>query len=372
MESFIQSLRVTHHQPPRFDTPVSDSTLGPTDLHDPSVLRVRTNDGCEGIALTTFIESRIIRTVLTAIVLGERVRDWPRVRQRAFWALRDLGHAGVAMNALSSLDIAVHDALGQLDDTPLWQRFTPSRPRVTAYGSGGWTSLSVDALVSEMARLVQRGFTTVKMRVGLDHGCRPKEDVERVRTVRDAIGPDIALAVDANQCWDTNTALRVAREIAEYNIAWIEEPVFAHDRQAAAVFRRESPIPLACGESERLAVGFRDLLAHEAVDILQPQPQCCGGVTGWREALTLAEGAGLGVNCGGPSFLTCQLAAGTREPSLCEYLVPHMDTLALYFREKPGLQGHEFVLNPVAGNGLRLDEEFLRTHPAHAGWERST
>lgn len=371
MDLHIQSLRVTHHNGPKFDTPAYDSTLGPFEDFSPSVLRVRLGDGREGNALTTYIEGRVIRTVLAPIVLGRSVRDWPELRERCFWAIRNLGHAGLAMNALSSLDIAAHDLLGQLAGEPLWHTGGDRRSRVEAYGSGGWVNLKNDQLVSFMNGLVQRGFKTVKMKIGVDQGCSPDKDIERVKIVRDAIGHDVALAVDANQCWDASTAIRVAKAIADYNIAWFEEPVFAWDRQAAAVFKRQSPIPLASGESERLPVGFRELIAMDAVDIVQPQPLCCGGVTGWREVATIAGGAGLPIYGGGPSFLTCQLLATAPGAVLCEYLVPHMDALTQYYKEKPALDGSMFLLKESPGHGLRLDDEYLRTHPGAAGWERS-
>ncbi len=371
MSETIRSIRVTHHRMPPFDRPVSDATMGPFTDFSPSVLRIRTSDGHEGVGLTTPIESDVIRTVLAPILLGQPVRAWPDLRLRCFWAIRNLGHAGLAMNALSGVDLAMHDLLGRLDGVPVW-RISPDTPsRVEVYGSNGWTNQTIDELAASMVALVHCGFRTLKMKIGIDFGRHPDEVVQRVRAVRDAVGPDIELAVDANQCWDASTALRVAREIAELNIAWFEEPVFAWDRQAAAVFKRESPIPLASGESERLPVGFRDLIAHDAVDILQPQPLCCGGVTGWREVAELAAGAGLPLYAGGPSFVTCQLLAGARTPTLCEYLVPHMDTLARYFRTTPDLDGTSFILHDGPGLGLALDDEHLRTHPGPTGWERT-
>lgn len=370
MDIMIRSLRTTHHKAPAFTLPLHDSTLGPFERFSPSVLRVHIDGGREGISLTTPLESEIIRQVLAPVVLGHPLTAWPTLRQRAFWAIRNLGHAGMAMNALSSLDVAIHDLLGQMENVPLWRQAGGEHRRMEAYGSGGWTNLSRDVLVQSMVDLVHRGFRTVKMKVGVDFGLRPAEDIERVRLVRDAIGPDVGLAVDANQCWDAATGLRVAGEIAELNIAWFEEPVFACDRQAAAVFRRESPIALASGESERLALGFRDLIGLQAVDIVQPQPLVCGGVTGWREAAALATAANLPINAGGPSFLTCQLLAAVPGAGPCEYLEPFMDTLSNYFRHKPRLENGHLVMDDLPGNGLQLDEEYLRLHPGAAGWER--
>lgn len=369
METTIQSLRVTHHQPPPFIRPVCDSTLGPLETFNPSVLRIRTSDGLDGLSLTTYIEGRLIRTVLAPIVLGSPVRRWEHTREKAFWALRHLGHDGLAMNALSSLDIAVHDLLARMDHLPLWRKNESSQPRAAAYATAGWTNLTHDQLVASMYELVERGFTTVKMKIGVNGGRDPDRDVERVHLVRDAVGPDVALAVDANQCWDASTAVEVARRIADDQIAWFEEPVFAFDRRAAIQFRKESPIPIASGESEHLPVALADLIARGGVDIAQAQPFCCGGVTGYEEMEALARGDELTFMASGPSFFTATLAARTDPPVLCEYVVPHMDTLAFYFRRRPRLDNAMFHLGEQAGWGLETDDEFLRTHPGPHGWE---
>ncbi len=371
MDITIRSVRVTHHQPPPYDRPIHDATCGPFPTFNPSLLRLRTDDGYEGLSLTTYIESRVLRSVVAPLLLGMPLDRWAETRERVFWALRYVGHDGLGMNVLSSVDVAVHDILAKWERRPIWQREDgASVPRVETYATAGWVNESDDELIASMLALVDRGFTTVKMKVGVDGGRSPDRDVERVRLVRDALGPDVALAVDANQCWTVDTALDVARRIAEYQIAWFEEPVFAFDRKAAIRFKAESSIPLASGESEHLPVAFGDLIEREGVDLVQVQPFCCGGVSGFHGVADIAQRAGRICMTTGPSFFTASLAAAARPPLLCEYVVPAMDTLADYFAQRPRLDNGVFHLGEDPGFGLTLDEEYLRTHPGNTGWER--
>jgi L-alanine-DL-glutamate epimerase-like enolase superfamily enzyme len=365
----VAALRLTCVRPPPFPKPLFDATAGPFETFAPSVLRIDTSDGHQGIALVEPLAGPIVRDVLASHLLHQRVTTWPALRELCFWTIRNLGHAGLAMDALSSVDIAMHDLLGQIEGRALHKRLRIKRQRAPAYGSGGWVNLTTDELVAAMVAMRDRGFELVKMKVGVDQGRNPRADIDRVRAVRAAIGDDTKLAVDANQCWDAPTAVDVANRITDCRIEWFEEPVFAFDRAAAAEFAREAPIPLAAGESERLTVGFLEAIAADAVDILQPQPMHCGGITGFAEVVEAARRAWRTVVGSGPSFLTCQLLPGEPHPVMTEYLVDFMDSLASYFATAPKLTDGIFELPADPGNGMRLDEDFIKTHAAPGGWE---
>ncbi|MFO1144371.1 MAG: mandelate racemase/muconate lactonizing enzyme family protein [Amaricoccus sp.] len=153
------------------------------------------------------------------------------------------------------------------------------RSRIPVYASGGWASYDDDHLVAEMQDMVAQGYRMVKFKIGYDGGGQPNRDVERVRKVREALGPDIGIMIDANNCWDAATAVQFGNRVREYNPMLLEEPVFADDIPGLARFKRGCDIPLGSGEHEYTKWGVRDLLIAEAADVVQADGARVGGYT---------------------------------------------------------------------------------------------
>jgi L-alanine-DL-glutamate epimerase-like enolase superfamily enzyme len=217
------------------------------------------------------------------------------------------------MMAISGIDIALWDIIGQATRTPLYRLLGGYRDTLTVYASAGFYAgpKDVTALAEEFAGYAERGFRYVKMKVGrnpevllnplhdmpaADYATTSlEEDVERVRAVREAIGPKVQLAIDANNAWTPSVALRFMREVERFNIFWLEEPVATEDIEGSALVAHHLDTPVAGYETETGLAGFRELIARRAVDIVQPDVIWTGGITECRKIAALAQAYGLPV-----------------------------------------------------------------------------
>ena len=184
---------------------------------------------------------------------------------------------GMVMEAIAGVDIAVWDVKAQALGVPVYQALGAMRSEVRAYGSGGWAP--GDEAEAEMAGYAAKGFSAVKMRVVGRDGFSIENTVRRVQAARRGIGPDVELMVDAHGSLDVSTAIRLAKELEEYDIAWFEEPVSPDDHHGQALVRQATKIPIASGEREFTRHDFLDLMEHGALDIAQPDVARAGGFT---------------------------------------------------------------------------------------------
>jgi L-alanine-DL-glutamate epimerase-like enolase superfamily enzyme len=207
---------------------------------------------------------------------------------------RNLGQPGIAACAVSAVDVALWDLKARLLGVSLVDLLGPVREAVPVYGSGGFTSLSVEELQRQLAGWVEDGIAAVKMKVGRE----PAADPERVAAARQAIGHDIALLVDANGACTRRQALALAERFAEHGVSWFEEPVSSDDVEGLRWLRDRAPagIEITAGEYAWRTVDFRRLLAAEAVDVMQPDATRCGGVSGFLAAATLCRAHGVPVS----------------------------------------------------------------------------
>jgi L-alanine-DL-glutamate epimerase-like enolase superfamily enzyme len=210
----------------------------------------------------------------------EPTAAWDRMR----WQLREAG-GGVTTLAMSAIDIGLWDMRAKAAGLSLVDLIGRQRDQVPAYASGVNRHLSMDELTEQVRRWLEAGHTRFKIKVGLPS---MDEDVRRVAAVRQLIGPDRLLMVDANQLWDLPTARRAARELAVFDIFWLEEPLPAEDFQAYARLRAGIDVPLAAGESLYTEAQFRDLLLAGAVDFVQPNVCRVGGITPFLRIARLA------------------------------------------------------------------------------------
>ena len=208
---------------------------------------------------------------------------------------RDLAAAGASMAQVSAVDIALFDLMGKAVGRPCHQLLGGAvRERVPAYASGLFLLSESDpvmGLEAEAAGYAEAGFPAVKMKIG--HG--PRNDAARVAAVRQAIGPGVLLAVDANCAYDRSTALESIRSISEQGIYWYEEPVPPTEVEAYREIRAASGLRIAGGEALEGLSAFRDLVSKRALDIVQPDISIAGGFTVCRQVAALASAHGVQV-----------------------------------------------------------------------------
>lgn len=201
-------------------------------------------------------------------------------------AVRNLGLSGIAMMAVSAVDAALWDLKAKLIGLPLVDLLGGARSRVPVYGSGGFTSYTVDELQRQLGDWVEQGILRVKMKIGSD----PKEDPERIVRAREAIGPRAELFVDANGGYSRKQALALAERMTSSDVTWFEEPVVHQDRTGLRLIRDRAPsgMDIAAGEYCFTIDDFRQVLEEGAVDVLQADATRCG-ITGFLQAAALCE-----------------------------------------------------------------------------------
>jgi D-galactarolactone cycloisomerase len=230
--------------------------------------------------------------------MGQDPRAMGRLWHEMYSATRDFGQKGTYIEAMSALDIAMWDIAGKASNQSVSQMLGGAfRESVSAYATGcyyrGENFLGANEdwskLGEEAASYMNGGFRTLKMKVGL---LEVDRDLERVAAVREAIGPECALLVDANHAYNRKTALRMGRGLERYDVRWFEEPIVPEDREGYRMLRSALDVPIAGGECEYTRYGFRDLIAGGCVDIAQPDICVAGGLSEWMKIVALGDSFG--------------------------------------------------------------------------------
>jgi L-alanine-DL-glutamate epimerase-like enolase superfamily enzyme len=233
----------------------------------------------------------LIRDLLADVVKGRDAMDVPGAWGAMVRAIRNLGRAGIASMAISAVDAALWDLKAKLLDLPLASLLGRVRDSIPAYGSGGFTSYDDNQLRDQLGGWASQGLRMVKMKIGRD----PADDPRRMRVAREAIGPDVALFIDANGALSRKQALAMAGTAAELGVAWFEEPVSSDDLDGLNLIRDRAPagMDVAAGEYGYDLWYFRRMLEAGAVDVLQADATRCGGITGFLRASALCEARSL-------------------------------------------------------------------------------
>jgi L-alanine-DL-glutamate epimerase-like enolase superfamily enzyme len=254
--------------------------------------RVQTENGLVGSGVTgRFLAEQVAALLgqgIAEAVRGADARLVESIGPRLVARYNPRGATGVFVAALSALDMALWDLRARALEEPLWRLLGGARSAVPCYATVGLPGYATAELVAVCRAAIEDGFAGVKMLVAA--GGRPvEEDAERVRAVREAIGPRAALMLDANCGMAVAAAKRLALLVEACDIAWFEEPVLGNDIEALATLRRSVRLPIAAGQMVQSITWFRDALTRGAVDWLQPNAAFCGGVSGMLRILALAE-----------------------------------------------------------------------------------
>lgn len=264
------------------DKPVG-SMLGQIASFGCILVFVRCDDGSVGENLVFTLNDRrtkVLRQMvdeLAELVIGRDAGHIADFWSRAWKDINFVGHTGIPVMAISAIDGALWDALGKSLGVPLYRLLGGARASIPVYHSGGmWLTLTEAELVAEAEQFAASGFKAMKMRLGSPD---PMLDVTRVRAVRKAIGPTVALMADANQGLTAPSAIRLGRLLEEFNLAWFEEPLPAWDLRGSADVAAALDTPIASGETEYTRYGFRRMIELGSADVLMPDLQRVGGVS---------------------------------------------------------------------------------------------
>ncbi len=240
----------------------------------------------EGYGPATVVKAGV--EFLAPLVVGEDPLQVEAIWSKMHLRTLDYARRGVLVAAISAIDIALWDLRGKLLGQPVSTLLGGRRrDQVKVYATGMYFTATDDLtskLVDEARLYASQGFRALKMKVGLG----VETDVKHVRAVRQAIGADAQLMVDANHAYSLSEALSFARQIEELDISFFEEPVSPEDYEGYRELRQRISIPVAGGECEYLLAGFRHLLSERCVDIAQPDICGAGGLTETKRIAALA------------------------------------------------------------------------------------
>jgi L-alanine-DL-glutamate epimerase-like enolase superfamily enzyme len=294
----------------------------------------------------------LVRETLAPVVKGRDAMGVTGIWAAMVATVRNLGRAGVASMAISAVDAALWDLKSRLLGLPLLTLLGMIRGEALIYGSGGFTSYSIDRLERQLGGWVASGIPRVKMKIGT----HPSNDPSRVKAARKAIGPDAELFVDANGAYSRKQALAMAARFAELGVTWFEEPVSSDDLEGLRLIRDRGPagMEIAAGEYGYDASYFRRMLDAGAVDVLQADATRCGGVTGFLRVAAQAEAAGVDLSAHCAPSLHVPLGCASPRFRHLEFFHDHDRIEHMLFDGAPTPSGG--VLRPdLSRPGLGLD-----------------
>jgi D-arabinonate dehydratase len=307
---------------------------------------ILTDEGITGI--TPYRISPEMLALLKPAVVGEDPLNIQRIWDQMYWRCFNVGRKGLPIIAMSHIDIGLWDIIGKKLKTPVYKLLGGFRDRVPGYGSGGGISLSQKELVAEQMSWVEEGFKAVKMKLGRRD---PREDIERVKAVRAAIGPDIDLMVDANNGWSVNNATRMAKRLERFDVRWLEEPVVAEDYAGYAQVKASTEIPIAGGESEYTKYGFKELFHRDCIDVCQADVGKVGGITEYMKIAAMAEAYNLPMCPHGRGIVSAHCVAATPNGMIVEFFNAnrYTNTTIRTFQEETGRRFMPHSIRPVKG-----------------------
>ncbi len=286
----VTLLRLPYCEPPRFQA-------GYDRPRDILVLDLEAADGQTGMGYELFLwdgfetVGACLKEVFLPQLIGRSAFEieaiWHDNWRRAYAD----GRGGVMLLAQSVIDIALWDLLGRHAGLPLYQLWGGRDDPIPCYGSGCWRGLGGSGMVAKAERLVARGYRAIKMQAG--HVFSAAEDVANLQRMRETLGADVDIMIDANMAWTADDALAVCTRLEEYDPYWIEEPVAAHDY--AGYFRLADALPrlrIVGGENHCARFELRPFFERPGIPILQPDV-ARGGLTELRKIATVADTYGI-------------------------------------------------------------------------------
>lgn len=286
------------------------------------LIDLETEEGVTGRAYLWSYFPRAMTAIASLLAeVEERVRGEPVAPQVLWDKLAErfalIGVQGIVRMAMAGFDIACWDALAVAAGVPL-VRLLGGEPRpIPAYNSCGLGLMATDALAAETAKLLERGFRAIKLRLGYP---TLEDDIAAVHTVKARLPHDALLMVDYNQALSVDEALKRGRALDRENIAWLEEPIRHDDYQGAALLTRELSTPVQIGENFSLLAGMQAALNAKACDLVMPDLERIGGITGWQQAAALAAARKVKMSSHLYSETSAHLLAVTPTAHFLEYM----------------------------------------------------
>jgi len=344
------------------DNPLVVGLPAPTDTREFVTLELGTDQGAVGLGLTFFGGAltpalKVAVDELARLTVGEDPTQVEAITAKLRRAAGSSGPGGIFTLALSAVDIACWDLKGKAMNQSVCALLGGLRDRVATYASGAlMRPHPTDYLAKAGPRLRDMGFRQMKMQCGSEPTVAAS--VERVRVMRESIGPDIDLMCDINQLWSVNQAIEIGRRIEPYHLFWLEDPTTHDDYPGMARIADALTTPIAAGEYHYGIVPFRHLLEHRSIDIVMIDLLRAGGITQWMKIAGMAEAFNLPVVSHLVPEIHVHLVAAIPNGLTVEYM-PW--TLNLY-EQTPPIEAGQLVVPKKPGLGLAFDQAAMKRY----------
>ncbi|MEH7344235.1 mandelate racemase/muconate lactonizing enzyme family protein [Bacillus sp. JJ1532] len=313
---------------------------------------------------------KMIKDEMAPLIIGENIFEVKHIWQKLYpLTFNILADRKISLNALACVDSAIHDAIGKSLGMPLVKLWGGSKKELPVMLIGGYytegKNVDKEKIINDIDSYKEMGVAACKFKVG---GRAPEVDIERVRTAREAAGDEFIIAVDANQGWDRNDALKFAKGVNDLNIRWFEEPCrWNYDKDAMKDIRLMSGIPVAAGQSEDSPAGCIELMKNGSIDVCNFDASWSGGPTAWRQAAGAAEALGFEMAHHEEPQISAHLLGSTLTGTFLEVFHPDRDPLFYEiienrnkfkngYYEIPNGPGFGIELNSAVIEKYRLDK----------------
>lgn len=351
------SVHVFETRLPLIGKPAGDSTR--------IVCEIETDEGHVGIGMAArFLPHGVAAVVnhhLGPAVRGMDPRDLEAIHARLHPLVSERGQTiGINLSALSCIDLALWDIQGKATGRTVAQLLGGHRDYAEAYVTFGFGAFDRDQLVEVARDLQAKGHRRFKMLVGVAKG-GIHEDAARVRHLRDALGPTVPIAIDANESLTLDEAMRLCRLIDDCDIAWFEDPVRRNDPRDLALLRQRTTIPLSAGQMDGHSSRFRAFVEHDSIDIFMPNSLYNGGITETRRVAYLAQIHDRPLSdAGGGGIFCLHHVAGFRNGTLAECHLGVEQVERQLFLSAPEIRDGRLQVPDAPGFGVTLDRDMLR------------
>tara|TARA_R110002049_G_scaffold188402_2_gene356871 strand:+ start:78355 stop:79509 length:1155 start_codon:yes stop_codon:yes gene_type:complete len=340
-----------------------------------AVLEIKTDEGLTGYGFTAITDEEVVAAIVRELVAPALLDHDPlhreAIAEKLYWLLTPRGQTGYASHVISAVDLALWDIFGKMTGLPCWRLMGGARAEVPLYVTFGFGSFSREQLVQAATHLKGDGVTRFKMVVGAqalarrDQG-RPvdeviREDVRRVAAVREAIGSEAELFVDANCSLDPGSARYLADAMRDSHVSFFEEPMRDNDVHKMRDLRQQTGVRVAAGQNEGQLFRFRDLIVNEAVDVIQPNVVICGGFTAAMKIAGMAQAHNVTIDNGGAfPFHNMHLHAGLASGGLVEWHLISVDMCRQLYTGLPDRVGSTLTLPETPGLGFEANPDALQ------------